>query len=85
MQSFFTTLALAPAATASSLLARQDLPCIMDTIATPSQTDIETSINQWNADINAVNTFLNIALTLDPADLGSNASAALLSAQDEPC
>ena len=85
MKSFIATLALASAATASSLLARQDLPCMLDTVTTPSQSDVQASIVQWNADVFAVNTFLNIALTLDSADLGTNASAALLFAQDEPC
>jgi hypothetical protein len=85
MKSILATLFLASTATASSLLARQNLPCILDTVTTPSQSDVQASIVQWNADVFAVNTFLNIALTLDADDLGSQAATALLFAQDEPC
>jgi hypothetical protein len=85
MKSILATLALASTATASLLLARQNLPCILDTVTTPSQSDVQASIVQWNADVFAVNTFLNIALTLDADDLGSQAATALLFAQDEPC
>ena len=85
MKSFIATLALVSAATASSLLARQDLPCILDTASTPSQSDVQNSINQWNADVVAVNSFLNVALSLNSDDLGTQAAAALLNAQDEPC
>jgi hypothetical protein len=86
MKSLLAALALASTATASSLLtARQNLPCILDTVTTPSQSDVQASIVQWNADVFAVNTFLNIALTLDSDDLASQAATALLSAQDEPC
>jgi hypothetical protein len=85
MKSFIATLALASLATASSLLARQDLPCILDSVTTPSASDVQASIVQWNADVVAVNSFLNIALSLDSDALGSQAASALLYAQDEPC
>jgi hypothetical protein len=86
MKSSIATLALASTATASSLLTpRQTLPCILNTVTTPSQSDVQASIVQWNADVFAVNTFLNIALTLDADDLASQAATALLFAQDEPC
>jgi hypothetical protein len=85
MKSFAATLALVSAATASSLLARQDNTCILNTVTTPSQSDVQNSIVQWNADVVAVNSFLNVALSLDSDDLGTQAAAALLNAQDEPC
>jgi len=83
MKSFAATLTLVSAATANSLLARQDNTCILNTQT--DNIDVGSSINQWNADVNAVNSFLNAALGLDSQDLGTQASAALLSAQDEPC
>lgn len=85
MKSFAATLALASAVAASSLLARQDKGCIIDTVTTPSSSDVQKSIVQWNVDVVAVNSFLNTALSLDSQDLGTMANAALANAKDEPC
>lgn len=85
MKSLFATLALASATAAITLQTRQTDKCILDTVTTPSQNDVQNSINQWNADVVAVNSFLNVALSLDSDDLGTQAASALLNAQDEPC
>lgn len=83
MKSFTATLALASAATASSLLTRQDNGCILNTQTT--DINVQSSIVQWNSDVVAVNQFLNVALGLSSQDLGTQASDALIFASDEPC
>jgi len=90
MKSFtaITAIALATSAIArpdNKLRTRQSDTCIVDTTSTGNPSDIQASINQWNNDVNAVNSFLNTALSLDSGSLGSAASSALLNAQDEPC
>ena len=61
--------------------------CIVQTVNDPSSDQIKASIDQWNRDVVAVNSFLNAAPGLldDPTSLGTQASAALTNAQDEPC
>ena len=86
MKSFTLSLALASIAAATSLHARQDNQCQMNTVDNPSTADIQASIIQWNADVVAVNNFLNTALTItDPLELNQEANRVILNAQDEPC
>ncbi|KAK5173317.1 uncharacterized protein LTR77_001998 [Saxophila tyrrhenica] len=89
MKSFTSAIILALAAAASAAPSRhskrQDPTCIVQTVVGADTTAVAASINQWFADVNAVNAFLNTALTLDPTTLQSHAQAALLNAQDEPC
>jgi len=89
MKSFATiaaiSLATVAAAHPDALRTRQADTCIVDTNNLPSQTDIVNSINQWNDDVNNVNSFLNAFADGTVSDVGSAASTALLSAQDEPC
>jgi hypothetical protein len=85
MKSFAASLVLVSVVAASPLQARQDNTCIANTATNPMSSDIQNSIVQWNADVVAVNGFLDSALGLDSQDLGLQASVALLNAQDEPC
>ncbi|SMR48866.1 unnamed protein product [Zymoseptoria tritici ST99CH_1E4] len=86
-----TTAVLAIALAASTTLAapsqakRQTAPCMLNTVNNPSTNQVASSINQWNADVDAVNTFLNTALTLPVSELGAAAQNAFNFAQDEPC
>ena len=86
MKTFAVSLALASVAAANSLHARQDPQCQLNTVDTPSTADIQASIVQWNADVVAVNNFLNTALSItDPLELKQEASQIILNAKDEPC
>jgi hypothetical protein len=86
MKFFAVSLALASVAAANSLHARQDSQCQLNTVDTPSTDDIKASIIQWNADVVAVNSFLNTALSItDPSDLKQQANQVILNAKDEPC
>lgn len=77
MKSFMPlVLALSTASAAPSFLsARQGPPCTNQ----PSADQVATAINNWNTDVNTVNTFLDAA----PHD-ASTASNALKFASDEP-
>lgn len=86
MKPFAISLALASMAAANSLHARQDGDCQLNTVDNPSTADVQASIVQWNADVVAVNTFLNTALSItDPLDLNQQAGRVILNAQDESC
>jgi hypothetical protein len=86
MKSFAVALALASVAAANSIYARQDNQCQLNTVDNPSNADIQASIIQWNADVVAVNNFLNTALSItDPLDLKQQAGRVILNAKDEPC
>ena len=89
MQSYTTIFTLALAAStpafARSLINRQTAPCMLDTVLNPDVSQISNSITQWNADVNAVNSFLNTALSLPTGSLAAAAQNALNMAQDEPC
>lgn len=86
MKSFAVSLLLTSVAAANSLHARQDNQCQLDTVENPSTDDIKASIIQWNADVVAVNSFLNTALSItDPLDLNQEANRVILNARDEPC
>lgn len=88
---YTSTAVLAIALAASTTLAapsqvkRQTAPCMLNTVNNPSTNQVASSINQWNADVDAVNTFLNTALTLSVSSLGAAAQNAFNFAQDEPC
>lgn len=62
---------------------------MVQTVNNPSTDQIKDSIDQWNKDVVAVNSFLNEAPGLissgDTVNLGTQASLALTFAQDEPC
>ncbi|KAK3050271.1 hypothetical protein LTR09_008420 [Extremus antarcticus] len=92
MKSFTSAAVLGLAALASasprSQSKRQTQPgCIVDTVVGASTDQVAASINQWFADVNTVNSFLNDApgLISDPGTLLQRASAALVNAADEPC
>lgn len=79
-------LALAASALArTGRLKRQSDNCIVQTVNNPDANAVIASINQWNNDVDTVNSFLNTALTLSEADLNTQAKVALTSASDEPC
>lgn len=63
--------------------------CILQTVMNPDTQQVEDSINQWNTDVNTVNSFLNNAAALIAANnsnaLVSATQLALANAQDEPC
>ena len=91
MKSCITTaslLALASLASASPMSKRQNT-CIVQTIMNPNPNQVETSIKQWNDDVNTVNAFLDDAAGLlkanNPQALVSRAQKAFKSASDEPC
>ncbi|OCK75038.1 hypothetical protein K432DRAFT_386446 [Lepidopterella palustris CBS 459.81] len=50
----------------------------------PSQDQVLASIESWRTDVITVNSFLNIATTLDAGDLQSHAMMTLAFAKDEP-
>jgi hypothetical protein len=84
-------LALAAIASAAPHTKRQNT-CIVQTVMNPNTDQVAASINQWNTDVNTVNTvntFLNNAPNLiaanDPDALASATMTALTNAQDEPC
>ena len=86
MKSFAVALALVSVAAANLLHVRQDNQCQLNTVDNPSTADIQASIIQWDADVVAVNNFLNTALSIaDPLELNQEASRVILNAQDEPC
>lgn len=86
MKFFRLSLVLVSVAAANSLHARQDNHCQLNTVDNPSTADIQASIVQRNADVVAVNNFLNTALSItDPLKLNQEANRVILNAQDEPC
>jgi hypothetical protein len=85
MKSTLLTLALAAAATAAPTIPSPYLT--FDTTLTkrdPTADQIFASINAWINDVHNVNQFLNVAQTLSPTDLATQATTALGFAQDEP-
>ncbi|EXJ92214.1 hypothetical protein A1O3_00764 [Capronia epimyces CBS 606.96] len=50
----------------------------------PGQQGVINAINQWNSDVQTVNSFLEVAPSLDPASLDEQIEGALTAAQDEP-
>ncbi|KAK3071380.1 hypothetical protein LTR53_008732 [Teratosphaeriaceae sp. CCFEE 6253] len=80
-----TLVAAVTARPSSRLVARQDSTCILATQGNSATPQIAASINQWSADVNAFNDFLNQAYYLDPASLKSAASALLPNVEDESC
>ncbi|KAK3075942.1 hypothetical protein LTR53_000246 [Teratosphaeriaceae sp. CCFEE 6253] len=80
-----TLVAAVTARPSSRLVARQGSACILATEGNPATPQIAASINQWSADVNAFNDFLNQAYYLDPASLKSAASALFPNVEDESC
>lgn len=91
MKSFTTAAAVLALATLSSGAAvqKRQSACILQTVTNPNQQQVEDSINQWLADVETVNGFLNSAADLiaanDPSNLQAQAQAAFTNAVDEPC
>jgi hypothetical protein len=79
------TLAASMAYAAPGQVKRQTAPCMLNTVMNPDTSQVANSITQWNADVDAVNTFLNTALTLPVGSLSAAAQNAFNMAQDEPC
>ncbi|KAK4629222.1 hypothetical protein CLAFUW4_07638 [Fulvia fulva] len=79
--------------TLAALLSLASADCILNTITTPSASDVASSIIQWNSDVNNVNAFLNSVASqqqqpggvTDFASLSSATQTALTIASDEPC
>jgi hypothetical protein len=82
---FILTLAASTAYAAPGQVKRQTAPCMLNTVMNPNTSQVANSITQWNADVDAVNTFLNTALTLPVGSLSAAAQNAFNMAQDEPC
>lgn len=80
-----TSFELTSIAAATSLHARQDSHCQLNTVYDPFTADIKSSMIKWTTDIVAVITFLNTALSItDLLYSNHEADRVILNAKTEP-